>query len=454
MGSLGVAAFLLAAGFPEARGDSIEIFPSTSATCDEEWIVAAKRLKPGDQLILHEGVYAQPCVRALRVNGLPGKPITIRAAENARPVITRTPETQVTQNNLEIIESSHLVIRGLHFRGGSIGLRLIASRHITIEDCEISETNNNAIAANRGNSESLIIRRNHIHHTGLYADGPTEGEGMYIGCHDSSCRVTHSLFEGNYIHHLRGSGTGGNDGIEIKAGSYGNIIRDNVIHDTNIGTKYPCIFVYGGGKEENIVEGNVLWNCGEGIQAVADAVIRNNIIANSSISGITIGPHAANPWVHNLTIVNNTIFGHPLCMRVTGENATKLIIANNALYCPGKQAVNAAGLSEAGVEFRANVVEGLVLGVKFRPGQFTPGGSATATFANPAELDFWPRPKSALVGAADFKLAPPLDFNGAKRGPFRTDVGAYDTRRGSGNAGWKVVAGFKGGSALTGDGNK
>ena len=28
-------------------------------------------------------------------------------------------------------------------------------------------------------------------------------------------------------------------------GSYGNTIRDNVIHDTNIGKQYPGIFVYG-----------------------------------------------------------------------------------------------------------------------------------------------------------------------------------------------------------------
>ena len=50
-----------------------------------------------------------------------------------------------------------------------------------------------------------------------------------------------------------------------------------MIHDTTIGTHYPCIFVYGGGAGLNVVEGNVLWNCGEAIQVVSDAVVRNNL---------------------------------------------------------------------------------------------------------------------------------------------------------------------------------
>ena len=371
----GITALLLAAGISTARADTIEVRPSSSASCDEEWITAANQLKPGDELILHEGTYSQPCRRAIQLNGLPGKPILIRAAANARPIITRPANTNTKQNNLDIVDSSFLVIRGLRFQGGSIGVRIIASRHITIEDCEISETQNNALAVNRGNSDSLIIRRNHIHHTGLYPDGPTEGEGMYMGCHDASCRVTNSLFEGNYIHHLRGTSNGGNDGIEIKAGSYGNTVRDNVIHDTNIGTKYPCIFVYGGGKETNLVEGNVVWNCGEGIQVVADAVIRNNIIANSAHSGITLGPHAANTWAFNVSIINNTIVGHPTCISMRGQNTAKILLSNNALYCPAGAAIDAAGVNDSGVEFRANFVEGLVIGVKFRQGQFIPGGN-------------------------------------------------------------------------------
>ncbi len=421
----------------------IEIFPSATATCDEELIAVSKQLKPGDELVLHGGIYSQPCRRALQINGLPTKPITIRAAVDAQPIITRPQNTNTKQNNIEIVDSSHLILRGLHFRGGSIGVRIIRGHHITIEDCEISDTQNNAIAVNSGNADSLLIRRNHIHHTGLYPDGETEGEGMYIGCHDASCRVTNSLFEGNYIHHLRGTSVGGSDGIEIKAGSSRNVIRDNVIHDTNLARQYPCIFVYGGGPGVNIVEGNVVWNCGEGIQVVADAIVRNNIVLNSSIAGISVGPHAANPLTRNISIINNTVVGHPTCIRLHGGTASNLILANNAIYCPERVAVDASKFNGGFARFRTNFYEGLIKGVKFRRGQLIAGGNLSANFSSPSDLDFWPRPKSALVGAADLMLAPALDFNNRSRGTNATDVGAYDTKKMARNPGWKIIPGFK-----------
>lgn len=97
-------------------------------------------------------------------------------------------------------------------------------------------------------------------------------------------------------------------GHEGQSGSFGNIIRNNVIHDTNIGTRFPCIFVYGGGSALNIVEGNAMWNCGEAIQVVADAVVRNNLILNSDV-GITAAPHEQVAQMRNVTIANNTIYG-------------------------------------------------------------------------------------------------------------------------------------------------
>jgi hypothetical protein len=251
---------------------------------------------------------------------------------------------------------------------------------------------------------------------------------------------------------LRATSDGGNDGIEIKTGSYGNTIRDNVIHDTNIGKQYPCIFVYGGGPKPNLVEGNVVWNCGEGIQVVADAVIRNNIIADSSITGISVGPHATNPRTRNVSIINNTIVGHIICVRIRWNNGVNLVLANNAIYCPMGEAVNASDLGDGDVKMRANYVEGPVVGVKFRPGQFLVGGNQNSTFVNPGELNFWPRPKSALIGAADISFAPALDFNNMKRRRSTTDVGAYDTQKKASNPGWKIVPGFKSPNTVTDDG--
>jgi hypothetical protein len=435
---LSLAGWLLASP-PPGYSAVIEIFPPATFSCNEQFETVANALKPGDELVLHGGTYSQDCYRAITVNGTAAQPIVIRAAAGEKPLITRSTAASQRQNNLDIANSSHLIIRGLRFRGGDGGVRLISSHHITIEDCEIFETLNNGLRANTGNSDALIFRRNHIHHTGLNTARTTEGEGVYLGCHNGSCRVTNSLVEGNYIHHLRATSGGGNDGIEVKFGSSGNIIRDNVIHDTTIGVRYPCIFVYGGGASANVVEGNTLWNCGEGVYAVSDAVVRNNVIANAD-TGISSYIHQQVPQMRNLTIVNNTVYGGPVCVRLRWEAVTNGILANNAVYCPGKTAVDAVGLG--GKKVRANYLEGGVRGATIDNLQFFAGGAAAAAFVNPGGFDFWPTAASPLLNKADASVSPPKDFNARTR-TAPSDVGAYERDSAATNPGWRVIAGFK-----------
>ncbi len=317
-----VALLLCLACLSNCSAAVLEIHPAVAQE-DEEFEQVANTLKPGDELILHGGVYSQTGRRAVTAQGTTDKPITIRAAQGQEPILTR-PATENSRNNdIEFVDCCHLIVRGLHFEGGNSGVRFIRGHHVTFESCEICRTSNNALTMNSGNCDAFIIRNNHIHHTGLRETGPTEGEGMYIGGHDGSCVTTNSLIESNHIHHLRGTSSGGNDGIEVKYGSSNNIIRNNVIHDTNIVLQYPGIFVYGGGPAVNIVEGNRIWNAGEGIQVVSDALVRNNVIFDCAATGITAAPHAAVPHVRNVRIVNNTIVNHPVGVRIRWDKATR-----------------------------------------------------------------------------------------------------------------------------------
>ena len=440
-------------GYPTAsHARVIEIFPSNAdVACNEEFENVANTLVAGDTLVLHGGLYSQSCRRAISGrNGTSLEPIVITAAPGEVPILTRPsdPHHSYDQNNIEIENSSYLVIRGLKFRGGDSGVRFMgSSHHITFEANEIYETGNNALTMHSGNSDSMIVRGNHIHHTGLYDLGSTEGEGMYLGCHTNTCRVSNSLIEGNYIHHLRGSSSGGNDGIEVKLGSYGNIVRDNVIHDTNIGTQYPCIFVYGGGASVNTVEGNAVWNCGEGIYAVSDAVVRNNIVIGSG-SGISSYPHAVVPAVKDLTIVNNTIYASGECLYLRWSNVINVILANNAAYCPGTTAVDAVGLANAQVSAGNNYVEGSMSGAAIDSAKFFNGGSAGVAFVNPAASNLWPSAASLLRDAAILTYSPPLDFNSSTRSN-PTDVGAYDANGLASNPGWQIQEGFKGADGST-----
>jgi hypothetical protein len=432
------AVLLSAATWGTAEAAVIELFPADAGgSCTEEFETVANGLRPGDELVLHGGTYAQVCRRAITVIGTSAQPITIRAAAGEIPVLTNS----ASQNNLDIVGSSYLVLRGLHFQGGSQGIRFEGTNHhITLEQLDVANTENNAVALNSGNSDFMTIRRNHIHHTGVAA-GSTEGEGLYLGCHTGSCRVTNSLIEGNYIHHLRGSSSGGNDGIEVKAGSYGNVIRHNVIHDTTVGTQYPCILVYGGGAGVNTVESNVMWNCGEGIYAVADAVIRNNVIL-SSAAGISSYPHAAVGQMKNLTIVHNTIVGRQDCLFLRWTAVTAVTLANNAVYCGAGVAVDGTGLGGAQVTVRSNYTEGVLSGASLDGTRFVGGGTAAAAFVDPLNKDVWPKPGSTLIGKAAAGFVPPLDFNDRPRGsPY--DIGAYETDGLASNPGWTIAPGFK-----------
>jgi len=427
---------------------TITISPPSGCASSEEFENVANSLQPGDELILRGGVYCQTGARRITARGTEAAPIIIRAADGETPVVTRNddPTGPQSQNGIEIT-GEYLVIRGIHFKRGDAGVRFMGgSHHITLEDCEISNTSNNAINMNSGNTDSFIIRRNHIHDTGLLdsAYGGTEGEGMYIGCHSGSCQASNHLIEGNYIHHLRGTSVGGNDGIEIKMNSYGNIVRDNVIHDTTIGARYPGIFVYGvsdpSTEAPNIVEGNVIWNSGEAILVTSDAIVRNNIVMNSDYG---IVAQLQNPMssVRNVTIVNNTLVGSfGTALRIRWSGASNMVLTNNAIYNPGGTAADLSGLSGASISVKRNYVQGS--GASIDNNAFFDGGSAAFAFVDSANMDVWPAPNSILRGVADASFAPALDFNATVRtSPY--DVGAYETEGLATNPGWAIAPGFK-----------
>jgi len=78
-----------------------------------------------------------------------------------------------------------------------------------------------------------------------------------------------------------------------------------------------------------------MWNCGEAIQVVSHAVVHNNLILNST-NGTTAAPHAQVAQMGNVTIVNNTIYGHSTCVFVRWSSAANMILASNGLYCPAR----------------------------------------------------------------------------------------------------------------------
>jgi len=423
------ACLLLALALPAAAQRTLNLMPGQS------FEAAVESLLPGDTLIVNAGTYSDTGRISIGVKGTANLPVLIRAADGARPVITR-PAGAAVQNTINIEGATYLTIRGLEITGnGGDGINMSGGpSFITLEDLVIHDVD---VGINfRSSMNNITVRRNHIYRTGI--DGGT-GEGMYVGCNDATCIVRDSLIEGNWIHDTL-PGTTQGDGIEVKVGSHSNILRDNVIYNM----AYPGIFVYGtGANPPNLVEGNVIWNCLEGIYAVADAIVRNNIVIGSG-TGLSLTSHVQVAQMKNVTAVNNTLIDNNDGVFLRwGSNVSNMLLANNAVYSPGKTALNTGSIG-AGATIRANHLHSGAAGIDGT--RFIDGGTLAATFVDPANRDYWPRAGSSLIGRASASDTPANDFNRATR-TASFDVGAYETDGQAANPGWRIAAGFKGVSA-------
>ncbi len=407
-----------------AAGSVYELYPSSPNWYD---VLSGSELLPGDEVILHGGLYSSSSWLPMGHQGTAEDPIIIRAAEGETPIISKS---NTTKNGIDVMGARYLVLQGLEVTGCSSGIRIYENaagqdaQFITIEDCHVHHTVGNAITCNHGYQtyEGMIFRGNEIDHTGGH------GEGFYLGSNNDATGETVSVFfngliEKNYIHDLVGGTIDQGDGIEIKDGSYNNIVRDNVIINTN----YPGIIVYGtDGNAPNIVERNVVINTNDnGIQAAAEAVVRNNIVMNAAADGIHSHHHqSAVPG--NLTIVHNTLI-QPYGADTVGissdaGNSGPIVVANNALYSAGGSGLNFLGVS---VTQAGNVVS----------------TNLSADFADVANWDFFPIPGSALIAGGSLGYVVEEDFNGTSREGI-ADAGAYRYNP-HGNPGWAILPGFK-----------
>lgn len=396
---------------------------------------AVEALEAGDTLIVHEGTYSGVGRIGITVQGTEAQPVIIRSAEGeGRPLITR-PAGKRVQNTINIEGATYLTIQGLEITGnGGDAVRVNGPtcHHIVLQDLLIHDVD---VGINtKNNSHNFIIRGNHIYDTG-FNNGT--GEGMYIGCHKGDCSLSDSIIENNLIHDTL-PGTTQGDGIEIKVNSQNILIRNNVIYNR----PYPGIFVYGGGAE-NIVEGNVVWGCLEGIAAVSDAVVRNNIVFDNEF-GFVSNHHAAVPVMENTTLVNNTLYNNGTGILLRWNDASNMKLANNAIYSQGQVAIDSYScITEH--EVVANVTLGEIKNLpscSTENKRFKSGRSADQDFIDVSGRDFWPTTSSPLIAAADVSLQPHTDFNDNLR-VLSAEVGAYAYDGRSSNPGWPISETFK-----------
>jgi hypothetical protein len=387
-------------------------------------------LQPGDEVIVHAGTYTTPGYVSVTWAGTAAQPIIVRGADGeARPVIEGT----FAQNTMNL-GGSYFTLKGFEIRGGSHGLRLQTVSNALLENLVLHDLGDVGISCNQSpnNCDALTIRHCEIYNTGKEAGGT--GEGMYLGCNDASCQITNSIIENNYVHDMGGDQ---GDGIEVKPGSYGNIVRDNVI----VRSKYPGITMYGytGTGPVNVVERNLVWHVtvDAGIQTVGQVIVRNNIVIDTASYGIFSKPSNGH-YPHDITIVHNTVVSSATsCLRTSSwSTETNQVVANNAFYCPNGTTVDINGGASASAIITNNAII---------------GSSTLAADLGDATTSVYPPAGSALINEGAVAQAAADDFNGTARSDGIPDIGAYEVTNAT-NPGWPLGEGFKTPPAINVDG--
>ena len=367
---------------------------------------AMQGLQAGQKLEVGGGTYTIDQYVNLSLVGTEDDPIWIVAKEGEVPVITRSNNNQNTVNLGSGTLAEYLCLRGLEITGGDIALRLYNCRNVWVDQCEIHHCAQNAVAANAVDTEYLYFTRNEVH------DTAGVGEGFYIGGNHGNPIARYCVVALNHVYNTGGSQ---GDGIEIKQGSYGNWIAENVVHDCN----YPCILVYGTyGEAFNIVERNLCYNSGDNVMQVqGEAIVRNNVLINGSYA---FSSHDHQDSVRDLTFVHNTVLNGGTAVHLSDWNGRAgMVLANNAIYSENNASIDFSGGS-SGVTVIGNVVVGPVDGVG---SGFVLGNGLTdfvAASFDGSSHDVTPTPFSPLLGAAEPAHAVAEDYQGNPR------IGNYD----------------------------
>ncbi len=308
-------------------------------------VKAVAALQPGDQLVIAAGTYSVDKMWDIRVSGTANAPIWIVAQKGANVILTRPNNKQNVLNIGQGGPVQYLCLRGLEITGGSHGLRLGQCAEVWIDQCHIHHTGDVCLSANSANTRRLFLTRNHNHHGGGH------GEGMYLGANHGEFIMSESVIALNHVHDCKGDQ---GDGIEVKQGSWGNLIVENNIHDT----QYPCITVYGtAGKPVNIIERNLCRRSQDHtMQVQGEAIVRNNVLISATGSGFASTDHQGKTL--NLQFIHNTIINASHAFSGGSWNGRKgMVVANNVLYSRDKNALHFAN-GKDGVTIVGNIILG------------------------------------------------------------------------------------------------
>jgi hypothetical protein len=441
---------------------------------------AMQQAVAGDRILVHVGAYGER-VRAIR-SGVPGFPITLRAASNETAALDGSSLTvgEGADALLTLAGVSHLIVEGLEIRS----FRTAAPDH------------NPMGVFVAGAASDLVLRKLRIHGIEAnYDDGGAavsgaDAHGLAVYGSDGVHAISNLLIDAVEIWDCR---LGSSEAMVLNGNVDGFEVRDCRVHDVNnigidfIGFEGVCPVpsrdqarhgrcvdnrvervnttgnpayrsaggydrsaagIYVDGARDIVIERNIVADCDFGCEIGAEnaaatatgIAVRNNVFHGCHGPGLALGGYdALRGQVTDCTVLGNTFHGNDRGLAWSGEihlqwHVTDCVFENNVLFAlanaGGSTAVLVGGPGEAsalpqGVSFDYNLHQASVVDRVWSWGaqEFStyPEWTSSGQDAHGlAGLD----PQFLDAAAGDFHVAPGSPLAG--RGHGRPDLGERD----------------------------
>lgn len=186
--------------------------------------------KPGDDIVMADGLYKGKFVIAANVNGTAAKPIQLRGSRNAI-----LDADNINTGYVLHLQASYWKLKGFTLTNGLKGIVADGSNYSIMDSLFLHQLGEEGIHLRKFSSHN-IIQQVTIQNTGLKT--PDYGEGIYIGSAKNHWanysnglpdKCDSNLVQNNHI----GPGITA-ESIDVKEGTTGGIIRGNYFDATGI----------------------------------------------------------------------------------------------------------------------------------------------------------------------------------------------------------------------------
>ena len=195
----------------------------------EEFDVAMQNLQAGDELVMAGGIWRDVELK-FKGNGTPGKPITLRAEEPGKVIISG-------QSNLRI-SGQHIVVTGLVFKDGFTPTSEVISFRTSREDLANHTRVTNTVIDNFSNPErhdtdtwvALYGKNNRFDHNSLLNKG-NRGVTLAVKLGTEASRENNHVIEYNYFGPRQTLGSNGGETLRVGTSHYSRTYSNTIVRN-------------------------------------------------------------------------------------------------------------------------------------------------------------------------------------------------------------------------------